>query len=81
MKAEYAWQETYQAAIIETDDGKLPNRLQVAKAAIDNRLHELQLDHGGNPEERLAISDALAGLNVLRKELETRSSEKDSSKL
>jgi hypothetical protein len=73
MTPEYIWQELYQAAIIETDDGKLPNRLRAAKAAIDNRLHELQLDHGGTPEERLAISDALAGLNVLRKELQTRS--------
>ena len=73
MTHEYIWQELYQAAIIETDDGKLPNRLRAAKAAIDNRLHELQLDHGGTPEERLAISDALAGLNVLRKELQTRS--------
>jgi hypothetical protein len=79
MTPEYIWQELYQAAIIETDDGKLPNRLRAAKAAIDNRLHELQLDHGGTPEERLAISDALAGLNVLRKELQTRS-EKGSSR-
>ena len=79
MTPEYIWQELYQAAIIETDDGKLPNRLRAAKAAIDNLLHELQLDHGGTPEERLAISDALAGLNVLRKELQTRS-EKGSSR-
>jgi hypothetical protein len=28
------------------------------------------MDHGGTPEERQAISDALAGLNVLRRELE-----------
>jgi hypothetical protein len=80
MKTEYTWQKSYQAAIMETDDGKLPNRLKAAKVAIDNRLHELQLDHGGTPEERLAISDALAGLNVLRKELETRSPEKGSSR-
>lgn len=80
MKTDYIWQESYQAAIIETDDGQLPNRLKAAKAAIDNQLHELQLDHGGTPEERLAISDALAGLNVLRKELETRSPEKGSGR-
>jgi hypothetical protein len=34
----------------------------VAKAAIDNRLHELQTEHRGISEERLATSDALAGL-------------------
>ena len=27
-------------------------RLQTAKASIDTRLHELQMDHGGPPEER-----------------------------
>jgi hypothetical protein len=43
MRAEYVWRESYQAAILETDDRKLPQRLQVAKAAIDDRLHELQL--------------------------------------
>jgi hypothetical protein len=51
MLADYVWEEVYAAAILETDDTKLPNRLHVAKAAIDDRLHELQLDHGGSPEE------------------------------
>jgi hypothetical protein len=78
MKTEYPWQEFYEAAIAETDDGKLPNLLQSAKTAIDKRLHELQLDHGGRPEERMAMSDGLAGLNILRKELEARSLEKRS---
>jgi hypothetical protein len=73
MKADYVWEELYKAALLETDNQKLPNRSQTAKAAIDARLHELQLDHGGTPEERQAISDALAGLNVIRRELERRS--------
>jgi hypothetical protein len=73
MRADYVWQPSYQAAILETDDKKLLNRLQAAKAAIDNRLHELQTDHGGTPEERQAITDALGGLNVLRRELQIRS--------
>ena len=80
MRAEYVWEEVYKAAIVETDDGKLPNRIQAAKASIDNRLHDLQMDHGGTPEERQAISDALAGLIILRRELERRSSEERSSK-
>ena len=70
---------TYQAAILETDDNKLPNRLQAAKAAIDNRIHELQTDHGGTPEEWQAITDALGRLNVLRRELQIRSHETGSS--
>ncbi len=79
MQADYIWEEVYAAAILETDDTKLPNRLHVAKAAIDDRLHELQLDHGGSPEERQAISDALGGLNALRRELERRAHGEGSS--
>ena len=79
MQADYVWEEAYAAAVLETDDTKLPNRLHAAKAAIDSRLHELQFDHGGSSEERQAIGDALAGLNVLRKELERRSHIEDSS--
>lgn len=79
MRAEYAWEEVYKAAIVETDDGNLPNRVRAANAAIDSRLHELLMDHGGTPEKRRAISDALAGLNVLSRELAIRSSESRSS--
>ena len=55
------------------------NRLQAAKAAIDNRLHDLQRDYGGTPAERQAITDALGGLNVLRRELQIRSYKTGSS--
>jgi|HubBroStandDraft_6_1064221.scaffolds.fasta_scaffold81371_2 hypothetical protein len=73
MNADYVWEESYKTAILETDDSKLPNRLQAAKGAIDTRLQEMQMDHGGTPEEHQVITDALAGLNVLRRELEKRS--------
>jgi hypothetical protein len=79
MRADYVWEESYKAAILETDDKKLPNRLHAAKGAIDTRLQEMQTDHGGTPEERQAITDALTGLNVLRRELERRSQETGSS--
>jgi len=72
MRADYVWEESYKAAILETDDKVLPHRLHTAKGAIDKRLQEMQMDHGGTPEERQAITDALAGLNILRRELETR---------
>ena len=40
MSADYVWQESvwqesYKAALIETDDKKLRERIQAAKAAID----------------------------------------------
>jgi hypothetical protein len=79
MRADYVWEESYNAAVLETDDTKMPNRLRAAKGAIDTRLQELQMDHGGTPEERLAITDALAGLYVLRRELERRIQETGSS--
>jgi len=79
MRADYVWDESYKAAVLETDDKKMGERIQVAKGAIEARLHELQMDHGGTPEERLGITDALAGLNVLRRELERRIQETGSS--
>jgi hypothetical protein len=79
MRAEYVWDEAYKAAILQTDDKKLRERIQVAKGAIDTRLHELQMDHGGTQEERQAITDALGGLQVLRRELERRSHDAGSS--
>jgi hypothetical protein len=39
----------------------------------------LQSDHGGTTEERQAITDALGGLNVLRRELQMRSHDAGSS--
>jgi hypothetical protein len=79
MRAEYVWDESYKAAVLETDDKKLGERTQVAKGAIDMRLQEMQMDHGGTPEERQAITDALGGLQVLRRELERRIHEAGSS--
>jgi hypothetical protein len=83
MKADYVWEKSYKTAILETNDKKLPDCLQAAKTAIDKRLQEIQMNEGGTlqggtlqggtPEELQAINDALAGLNVLRGDLETRS--------
>jgi hypothetical protein len=79
MTADGVWQELYKAAVLKTDDEELHKRIQAAKAAIDARLHELQSDDGGTPDERRAISDALAVLNVLRREREARSHDTGSS--
>ena len=63
------WEELYHAAILETDRAKTPEHIQATKAAIDARLREFQLDHGGTPEEQLAIQDALRGLRILEREI------------
>ena len=57
MSRVYGWQRFYEAAIL------------AAQAAIDARLQQLQSDHNGTADARLAISDALSGLSVLRKEI------------
>ena len=68
----YVWEELYETAILETDDMRLPDCLQAAKAAITSRLQEIQADRNSPPEELQAIADALNGLKVLRTELEKR---------
>ena len=42
MRAAYVWDEPYKAAILETDDKKLPSLLQAAKAVIDKRLQDMR---------------------------------------
>jgi hypothetical protein len=72
----YVWQESYKAALLETDDKKLSDRLMTSQTAIDKRLHEMneemETDHGSMSEERKAIKDALAGLQALRREMKRR---------
>jgi hypothetical protein len=64
----YGWAEIYQRAMLETDRSKLPGRIEAAQAAINRRIQEINAGHD-SVDERRAIQDALAGLNVLRREL------------
>lgn len=68
MTVNCVWKEAHMAAVLETDNFRMPSRISAAKAAIDQRLHELQQDGGGTTEERLALSKALTSLNILRLE-------------
>ena len=63
------WEESYKAAVLETDWSKIEERLHAADSAISARLHEFSLDHGGTPEENERIQDAFHGLSVLRREV------------
>ena len=66
------WEQLYEVAIVETNLAKMQQYTRAAKAAIDARLHKLQMDHGGTREEQQALSDALTGLRVLAREIEAR---------
>ena len=62
----YIWQESYQAALLETDWTKMQERVQTAESEIHQRRLELSKDHCGTQEEREAVVNALNGLRVLR---------------
>lgn len=64
----YSWYESYKAAVLETDWTKMQERLQSVEVAIKQRQHVLSMDHGGTPEERQAIADALNGMRSLQAE-------------
>ncbi len=62
------WYEAYKAAVLETDWTRMEERILAAESAISEKHHEFSLNHGGAPEEREAIADALDSLKVLRQE-------------
>jgi hypothetical protein len=64
----YRWHESYKAALLETDWTKMPERIQSAESEIHKRQRLLSEDHGGTPEERQALADAITGMKVLRRE-------------
>jgi len=69
MNLDYEWQGTYAAAVLETDRSKLSQRIAEAHTAIGARVEELNQDHQGTPEERLAIDFALNALRLLSQEV------------
>ena len=62
----YSWQESYQAALLETDWTKMVELVQAAESEIHKRRLELSKDHNGTQEEREAVVNAMSGLIVLR---------------
>ena len=60
-----AWVRSYEAAVLEVDAKKVPQRIQVAEAAISSRLVELMksTDH----DEPDALHDALRVLQLIAK--------------
>jgi len=66
ISLKYDWEHEYVAAILETDDAKLADRISAAELAIANRMDTLNMDHGGTREEQQSITAALASLEKLR---------------
>ena len=59
------WQEQYQAALLELRPEELPQRIDNAQKAIQQRIAELRRNDSGFGEESQALDDALRGLRVL----------------
>ena len=57
------WRELYRAALLELDLDKLGERVKTADEAIRARA---SLDGDVPSDERIAIQNAMAALNVLR---------------
>jgi hypothetical protein len=64
-----AWQNKYQAALLELDPKKLLERVHEAEIAIFNRLQELAQSPGNSDSEaeRQAIQKALGALRSLKR--------------
>jgi hypothetical protein len=66
VKTSHSWQDSYRAALLETDWTKMHERIQTAESEIHKRRLMLVQDHGRTSEEREALVSALSGLRVLR---------------
>ncbi|MGA7635016.1 MAG: hypothetical protein WCB11_29980 [Terriglobales bacterium] len=60
------WQQSYQAALFETDERELPARIAEAERAIAQRAQELFNSNTDSIEEDEALEDALYGLQALQ---------------
>jgi hypothetical protein len=69
MPVMYGWQRHYEEALVETDPRRLVRLIKAAEIEIDARMQELRLRHDGTRDEKDAIAEALASLNILRKEV------------
>jgi hypothetical protein len=61
-----AWQALYEAALFETDRGKIPALIAQAEQAIFARIKELFAATGDHIEEEQVLDDALYALRALR---------------
>ncbi len=62
----YGWRELYCAALFETDQSRVPNRIADAEKAIIARARELFSAGADTIEEDQALDDALYALRALQ---------------
>jgi predicted Fe-Mo cluster-binding NifX family protein len=63
------WVELYRGALMELDRAKLPQKIEAANAAIQQRINELLTSKDGH-QEYSALEDALRNLRSLRRQTE-----------
>ena len=63
----FSWETSYLAAVLETDDSRLQERINVAEAQLLSRTSTITSDEK-DQYERVAILDALHGLAMLKGE-------------
>jgi len=61
------WREPYLAALLELDAAKLKGRVEVALAAVQQQIRELNSSSAASPHDRQALRDALTALHALQR--------------
>jgi len=69
MDTKYDWEKLYYSALLEPDWSQIEERIRATVSAINERLNEFSLNHGGTPEENKAIASALNKFKLLRKDV------------
>jgi hypothetical protein len=64
--SQVAWHVLYYAALFETDQDKIPQRITEAENAILSRIKELFIFKADHIEEDVVLDDALYALRALR---------------
>jgi hypothetical protein len=63
LRTTYPWQKAYKAAILETDDSRIPGRIYQAVTAIEQKLRSPVSD-----QEERALKDAQSAVSRLAAE-------------
>lgn len=61
------WREPYLAALLELDQAKLNQRIEVALAAVQRQTRELNTDSTASPLDHQALRDAFTALQALQR--------------